>query len=358
MDLIAQARAQIFRLVLASPGGRAAVFAMRRAIESGADVYDFVQRRLGGGESGRGAGAAIRDFSEWCDSVPEEGAPVQEAWAARAGLLTPRARSRLVEAARPTLSGLDARRVRRAELRERHARERFVLANQGLVIRIATGHRNRGIPVPDLIQEGNLGLLKAVERFDPELGYRFSTYCVWWIRHYMRRALSNHGRLVRLPVHVVEEQQKLQLAGARLAARLDRQPLDHELAKEAGLSPVRVRRLLSSSTSTPVSLDAGGDDRGISLAERLHDPEDENPLDKLLRSSRYEAVSSVFRKLGNRERTMLQMRFGLEGHDQHTLRQVGQHFGLSRERVRQIVTEAIEELKRAHSLGFGDSSMA
>jgi RNA polymerase primary sigma factor len=216
-----------------------------------------------------------------------------------------------------------------------------------LVHNLARGYSQQGLGFADLVQEGNLGLMRAVEKYDPALGYRFSTYAVWWIRHALRRALSNQSRTIRLPVHATENRASLRHARLRLERSLGHPPSDEELAAAAGLSTSKLRDLFAVA-GAPLSLDGGSDSPGkLSLAECLGDPNAKDPCDTIAQRSAQQWLKQRLAELAPREQEMLKLRFGLGGGEALTLKEVGHEFGVTRERVRQIVSAAIDRLRSA-----------
>jgi RNA polymerase sigma factor (sigma-70 family) len=260
--------------------------------------------------------------------------------------LTQASKARLVEAAKPCLRANLRARLERAERSAYRVRARFVAANQGLVSSAARSYSNRGLSFADLSQEGNLGLMRAIDKFDPSLGYRFSTYAVWWIRHAIRRALSNQARTIRLPVHASEDRSSIREASQNLRLELGRAPSDAELARETGLSQGKLRDLMAVA-SAPLSLDHHSDSGGLKLSDCLGDPDAVDPCDAIAKRNAGQWLSRHIEELSPREREMVRLRFGLDGRRALTLKEVGSEFGVTRERVRQIVSGALDKLKHA-----------
>lgn len=223
-------------------------------------------------------------------------------------------------------------------------RSRFINANQGLIAYVVQRYRGMGLRREDLMQEGNIGLLRAIEKFDHRRGTRFSVYAVWWIRQAVRRALANQSRTIRIPVHALAIRYAVDQAAKRLAVQLGREPSEQELASAAGLVPSGVAQVLGM-VREPLSLDAPrGPESEASLGESVADRAAVSPTEHAARSERADRLHHLLLGLSAREQQMLRMRFGLDGADECTLEQIGQSFALTRERVRQIVTAALGKL--------------
>jgi RNA polymerase primary sigma factor len=228
---------------------------------------------------------------------------------------------------------------------DKQAREQMIKANLRLVVKIARDYEGLGLPLLDLINEGNIGLMKGVERFNPKKGAKLSTYAAWWIKQSIKRALANQSKTIRLPVHVVDKMAHIRRAEARLRETLDREPTDEEVAHDLGLNARRVRQYREASR-TPVSLDSpvGAEDE-TSISEIVADANAAAPFDQLVRDTDNELVSEVLATLDDRESKILAMRFGLDNGKPKTLEEVGEHFGVTRERIRQIQDLALHKMR-------------
>jgi RNA polymerase primary sigma factor len=235
-----------------------------------------------------------------------------------------------------------ARRVRRGDKR---AREQMITANLRLVVKIARDYQGLGLPFLDLINEGNIGLMKGVERFDPERGAKLSTYASLWIKQAIRRALSNTSKTIRLPVHVVDKMAHVRKAEAKLHEALDREPTDEEIADDLGLNVRRIRQYRDASRA-PVSLDSPiSTEDSTAISDHVADTSAAAPFDALLKNNDNELVQEVLATLDKRESRILAMRFGLDDGRPKTLEEVGERLGVTRERIRQIQEEALAKMR-------------
>jgi RNA polymerase primary sigma factor len=232
---------------------------------------------------------------------------------------------------------------------DREARTLMIKANLRLVIKIAHDYANLGLPILDLISEGNIGLMKAVERFDPAKGGKLSTYAAWWIKQSIKRALANQSKTIRLPVHLVDKISKMNRVASQMSEELGREPTDDELAEEVGLSSRTVSQLKTASIR-PTSLNAPiNDDDSTEFGETVGDEDARTPFEFLRDKNLRDELADVLEVLDGRERVIIFQRFGLDGARPRTLEEVGKKLGVTRERIRQVQNIALMKLRQALS---------
>ena len=237
--------------------------------------------------------------------------------------------------------------IRRAIGIAERSKNAFVRSNLRLVVSIARRYNRGRMPLIDLIQEGNIGLMKAVERFDHTRGYRFSTYASWWIRHAISRALADKGRAVRIPVHMLDTHNRVLRTRQLLLARNGREPTQEELERETGIPAEKLEKVMGAWTETPVSLDKPvGDEDGRRFLDFLPDESEISPYERIAQDDSKRQVGELLTKLSPIEAHILRSRFGLDDDEERTLKEIGDHYSLSRERIRQLQEQALTKLRR------------
>jgi len=239
------------------------------------------------------------------------------------------------------------RAIEKGEAKAKEAKSEMVKANLRLVISIARRYINRGLHLLDLIQEGNIGLMKAVDRFEYQRGYKFGTYATWWIRQAMTRAIADQARTIRLPVHMIETINELNRTSGTLVRENGREPTLEEIGEKMGMSLEKIQRILKI-TKKPISIETPiGEEEDGRLGDLIEDKEVISPQEAAINSNRAKQIQKVLSTLTKREEKILRMRFGIEEKEDHTLEEVGQEFNLSRERIRQIEDKALRKLKHS-----------
>jgi len=239
-----------------------------------------------------------------------------------------------------------ARKIRNGD---REARTLMINANLRLVVTIAQAYVNRGLPLLDLIAEGNIGLMTAVDRFEPSKGAKVSTYAAWWIRQAIKRALSNQSKTIRLPVHLGDKIAKMHRIAFQMSRELGRDPTDDELAEEIGIASGKVSRLKTVSIR-PASLDAPISDNDLTeFGESIGDEEARTPFEFLRDRDLHNEIGGLLEVLDDREKKIISQRFGFDGRKRKTLEEVGEKLGVTRERIRQLQNSALSKLRRALS---------
>lgn len=235
--------------------------------------------------------------------------------------------------------------------KKQEAKSRFISSNLRLVIKIARSYENLGMDLDDLISEGNIGLIQAVDRFDPDKGAKFSTYAAFWIRQRIMRALSNHSSIIRMPCYLKQIYLNYLKYSDRFSNKHNRPPTNKEAAKELKISETKVAEMIeAASIMIPLDSPIGGEEGGDSYADVINDPNSESPSDLFSRKNNTENINEILGKLNERERIIIERRFGLDGDEPETLEEIGKMFNVTRERIRQIEKTTLGKIKEMYVL--------
>jgi len=301
-------------------------------------LYQISKYPLLNAEGEQRVGKKIHDLQQELKALKAQREIGQQSGAQNTAALNPAADTSFDEAIRLTEENLKA------------AKQEMITSNLRLVVSIAKAYQHRGLNLLDLIDEGNIGLLEAVERYDYSRGYRFSTYATWWIRQAIIKSLADQGRIIRIPVHMLNTIRKCFYASKQLTQELGRAPEISELAERVEMTEEKVLKVIEFSQNT-ASLDSAiDDDNKSSLSDVISDEEGLDPYSEAFSVTMKELLDCVLDGLSTRETTVLRLRFGLSGEDPHTLEETGKVLGITRERVRQIQERAIEKLRQRKEL--------
>jgi len=301
------------------------------------------------GASGGGSADPMRMYLREIGQVPLLDAAAEVALAKRIEAGT-KAEGVLADlaASGEALDVTERRQIERIRRDGDRARDELTQANLRLVVSIAKRYMGRGMPMLDLVQEGNLGLMRAVDKFDYTKGFKFSTYATWWIRQAITRAIADQARTIRIPVHMVESMHKVHRQQRQLIQELEREPTIEELAETVSMPPARVREILRISQD-PLSLDSPvGEEDDSFLSDFIEDAQAVAPADAAAQRMLGQALVEALEELNERERAVVRLRFGLEDGQSHTLEEVGKTFGVTRERIRQIESKTLAKLRHPH----------
>jgi RNA polymerase primary sigma factor len=307
--------------------------------------------RMGGGSASGGSSDPVRMYLKEIGRVPLLTGPEEVSLAKRieAGMQAAEKLADLEASSElALLDPAERRRLDRLVHKGERAKSELTQANLRLVVSIAKRYVGRGMLILDLIQEGNLGLMRAVEKFDYTKGFKFSTYATWWIRQAITRAIADQARTIRIPVHMVEAINKVHRVQRQMIQELEREPTVEELAEKVDMTPTRVREIMRYSLD-PLSLDSPvGEEDDSNLADFIEDQQAEAPAEMAAKMMLNSAVEEALEELNDREKAVVRMRFGLDDGQARTLEEVGREFGVTRERIRQIESKTLAKLRHPH----------